>query len=90
MIKPVVRQVLDSNRLPVIRDLSARTVDDPCDFIGNHKFKVLDEMRRGITYAASSSPMKSPSLILIAPIISGSSYYYLLVGLVFLKETRSA
>ena len=41
------------------------SIDNVCDLVGDDEFDVLNG--RGVTLAASWSPMKRPSLILIGP-----------------------
>ena len=41
LIQPEERQIRDSNRLPVIRNLLARTINDMRNFISHHKLDVL-------------------------------------------------
>ena len=71
LVQPEEGQVGNSDRLPMVGDLLASAVDDVCDLVGYHEFQVLRAKPRSfLTWLASSSPMKSPSLIFMAPIMS--------------------
>lgn len=76
LVQPLKRQVLHSNCLPMVWNLLSSAVDDMSDLVCHHELQILEEVisgkKRSFTWAANSSPMKSPSFILIAPIISSS------------------
>ena len=74
-VYPVKGEVYNPNVLPVVAELTTTAVYDACNFVGEHEFQILvrDEIRSWrLTCDENSSPMKRPSLILIAPIISAS------------------
>lgn len=79
LIQPEEGQVCDPYGLPVILNLSTRAIDNVGDLVSDDELQVLHATKviynKQLTVEASSSPMKSPSLILIAPIISGSKNY---------------
>lgn len=62
---PVNRQILNAEPFPKIGDSFRDSIDDMCNFIADDELNILD--RKGDTLAASSSPMKRPSLILMGP-----------------------
>ena len=64
----------------MIRYLSSAAIDYEIHLVGNAKLEVLAEsiISDKDTCAENSSPIKSPSLILIAPIIAESNILFLL------------
>jgi len=75
LVQPEECEISDPDRLPVIGDLLASAVDNMRDFVSDDELQVLRSVSKnlGITWLASSSPMKRPSLILMAPIMSCSN-----------------
>lgn len=66
--EPVEFEVVHAESLEDVGELLGGAVDNVSDFVGNHELKIL-ESRRSITLEANSSPMNSPSLTLMAPMI---------------------
>jgi len=56
----------------VVGNLLSSAVDDVRDLVCNYELQILKGEYEGRTWEASSSPIKRPSFIFIAPIISGS------------------
>lgn len=44
LIKPIESEINDSNRLPMVRDLSPRTVDDVRHLVSDNKLQVLYQL----------------------------------------------
>lgn len=64
------RKVLNSKTLIQVGDGFGNSVDYMGNFVGNDEFDIL--CVDGVTLAASWSPMKSPSLILMGPNINST------------------
>ena len=66
-------EVDDAAPLEEVHDLLSGAIDDVCHLVCDDKLLVLNQTLSEflkLTWAAKLSPMKRPSLILIAPIMS--------------------